>query len=82
MNLVDRTLPTALINSAFRQLNYFCHLLQADLTVSDLTSCLAVGALAIVAVSYSAAVIPFICVAVYFLQRFYLRTSRQLRLLE
>ncbi|KAK1755881.1 ABC multidrug transporter [Echria macrotheca] len=65
MSLVDRTLPTALINSAFH-----------------LTSCFAVGALAIVAVSYSAAVMPFLCVAVYFLQRFYLRTSRQLRLLE
>ncbi|KAK4444912.1 ABC multidrug transporter [Podospora aff. communis PSN243] len=67
MNLVDMTLPATLTNVAFPL---------------DLTGCLGVAALAIVAVSYSAATMPLLFVAVYYLQRFYLRTSRQLRLLD
>ncbi|KAK7450709.1 Multidrug resistance-associated protein 1-like protein 2 [Colletotrichum acutatum] len=49
---------------------------------SKLAACFAVAALAIVAVSYFAAVLPFVACALFFLQRFYLRTSRQLRLLD
>ncbi|KXH38580.1 ABC transporter [Colletotrichum salicis] len=45
-------------------------------------STLQFAALAIVAVSYFAAVLPFVACALFFLQRFYLRTSRQLRLLD
>lgn len=41
-----------------------------------------VFAISIGAVSYFAAVLPLVCLALYFIQRFYLRTSRQLRLLE
>ncbi|KAH0431618.1 ABC transporter [Colletotrichum camelliae] len=48
----------------------------------QLAACFAVAALAIVAVPYFAAVLPFVACALYFLQRFYLRTSRQLRLLD
>ncbi|ETS81268.1 hypothetical protein PFICI_06270 [Pestalotiopsis fici W106-1] len=44
--------------------------------------CGVVIALAVSAVGYFAAVLPFILVTLYFIQRFYLRTSRQLRLLE
>ncbi|KAK3181488.1 hypothetical protein K4F52_007198 [Lecanicillium sp. MT-2017a] len=44
--------------------------------------CLGVSALTIVAAPYFAAVLPFMVGSLYFLQRFYLRTSRQLRLLE
>ncbi|KAK6063577.1 Multidrug resistance-associated protein 1-like protein 2 [Seiridium cupressi] len=47
-----------------------------------LSFALFVAALAIVAVSYFAAVLPFVACALFFLQRFYLRTSRQLRLLD
>ncbi|KAM7219752.1 ABC multidrug transporter [Rhypophila decipiens] len=65
MQLVDMTLPGALVNASFQ-----------------LAACFAVAALAIVAVSYFAAVLPFVACALYFLQRFYLRTSRQLRLLD
>ncbi|KAK1994571.1 ABC transporter [Colletotrichum falcatum] len=65
MQLVDMTLPGALVNASFQ-----------------LAACFAVAALAIVAVSYFAAVLPFVACALFFLQRFYLRTSRQLRLLD
>ncbi|KAK1708671.1 P-loop containing nucleoside triphosphate hydrolase protein [Colletotrichum acutatum] len=65
MQLVDMTLPGALVNANFQ-----------------LAACFAVAALAIVAVSYFAAVLPFVACALFFLQRFYLRTSRQLRLLD
>ncbi|KAK1659593.1 ABC transporter [Colletotrichum godetiae] len=65
MQLVDMTLPGALVNASFQ-----------------LAACFAVAALAIIAVSYFAAVLPFVACALFFLQRFYLRTSRQLRLLD
>lgn len=47
-----------------------------------LSGCVGTGALAVVASPYLAAVFPFIGALLYFLQRFYLKTSRQLRLLE
>ncbi|KAK9425219.1 putative ABC transporter [Seiridium unicorne] len=56
--------------------------LVANLRIIELAACFAVAALAIVAVSYFAAVLPFVACALFFLQRFYLRTSRQLRLLD
>ncbi|EFQ25789.1 ABC transporter transmembrane region [Colletotrichum graminicola M1.001] len=65
MQLVDMTLPGALVNASFQ-----------------LAACFVVAALAIVAVSYFAAVLPFVVCALFCLQRFYLRTSRQLRLLD
>lgn len=39
-------------------------------------------ALAINAIPYVAISLPFIGVVLYYVQRFYLRTSRQLRLME
>ncbi|KAM4057529.1 ABC transporter [Hirsutella rhossiliensis] len=65
MQLVDLSLPGALVNTSYR-----------------FAGCLGVAALAIVALPYFAAVIPLMAGVLYFLQRFYLRTSRQLRLLE
>ncbi|POR39545.1 ABC transporter [Tolypocladium paradoxum] len=65
MQLVDMTLPGALVNTSFR-----------------LAGCMGVAALSIVALPYFAAVIPVIAGVLYLLQQFYLRTSRQLRLLE
>jgi ATP-binding cassette subfamily C (CFTR/MRP) protein 1 len=44
--------------------------------------CMASAVLVCIGSSYIAAGLPFLCVALYFLQKFYLRTSRQLRLLE
>ncbi|KAI1248908.1 hypothetical protein MGN70_010111 [Eutypa lata] len=66
-----------------------------DLRLADLTlpgaiincafqlgSCLVVVALAVTAVGYFAALLPLVIGVLYLIQRFYLRTSRQLRLLE
>ncbi|KAF1980408.1 P-loop containing nucleoside triphosphate hydrolase protein, partial [Bimuria novae-zelandiae CBS 107.79] len=44
--------------------------------------CLAAFVLLSISASYTAAFIPLLLVALYYLQKFYLRTSRQLRLLE
>jgi ATP-binding cassette subfamily C (CFTR/MRP) protein 1 len=44
--------------------------------------CLAAFALLSISASYTAAFIPLLLIALYYLQKFYLRTSRQLRLLE
>lgn len=44
--------------------------------------CLAAFVLLSISASYTAALIPLLLVALYYLQNFYLRTSRQLRLLE
>ncbi|KAL1598820.1 hypothetical protein SLS60_007962 [Paraconiothyrium brasiliense] len=44
--------------------------------------CLAAFVLLSISASYTAAFIPLVLVALYYLQKFYLRTSRQLRLLE
>ncbi|ORY71658.1 multidrug resistance-related protein [Pseudomassariella vexata] len=48
----------------------------------QLGTCAVVTALSVTAVGYFAAVLPAVLGALYFIQRFYLRTSRQLRLLE
>jgi len=48
----------------------------------DSMGMLVIGAMTINAVPYIAIVFPPILVVLYFVQRFYLRTSRQLRLLE
>ncbi|KAI7788103.1 hypothetical protein LA080_013410 [Diaporthe eres] len=48
----------------------------------QLGSCLVTVALSATAVGYFAAILPIVVAALYFIQNFYLRTSRQLRLLE
>ena len=48
----------------------------------ELASCIVVAAISITAVGYFAAVLPVVIIVLYFIQNFYLRTSRQLRLLE
>ncbi|KAI0803754.1 P-loop containing nucleoside triphosphate hydrolase protein [Xylaria sp. FL0064] len=48
----------------------------------QLGQCIVATVLAATAVGYFAAVLPFVVLALYLIQRFYLRTSRQLRLLE
>ncbi|TKW58921.1 Multidrug resistance-associated protein 1 [Colletotrichum tanaceti] len=77
MQLVDMTLPGAL-----QPETQSSRKLVANVRILELAACFAVAAMAIVAVSYFAAVLPFVACALYFLQRFYLRTSRQLRLLD
>lgn len=53
-----------------------------DLRHIELGNCIGSVALAVNAVGYFAVILPFICGALYAIQKFYLRTSRQLRLLE
>ncbi|KAJ8110042.1 hypothetical protein ONZ43_g5980 [Nemania bipapillata] len=48
----------------------------------QLGQCIVATVLAATAVGYFAAVLPFVVFILYLIQRFYLRTSRQLRLLE
>ncbi|TGJ88504.1 hypothetical protein E0Z10_g256 [Xylaria hypoxylon] len=48
----------------------------------QLGQCIVATVLAAAAVGYFAAVFPFVVFVLYLIQRFYLRTSRQLRLLE
>ncbi|KAI1115542.1 P-loop containing nucleoside triphosphate hydrolase protein [Nemania sp. NC0429] len=48
----------------------------------QLGQCIVATVLAATAVGYFAAVLPFVVFVLYLIQRFYLRTSRQLRLLE
>ncbi|GKT86904.1 LOW QUALITY PROTEIN: ABC multudrug transporter [Colletotrichum tofieldiae] len=48
----------------------------------SLGDCLAGGVLIVIGAKYLAAVIPFALIALYCLQAFYLRTSRQLRFLD
>ncbi|TVY14013.1 Canalicular multispecific organic anion transporter 1 [Lachnellula arida] len=63
-------------------------LIDADLpealqsTIIAFISCIADGVLVFVGSSYIAAVIPVVIIIVYFIQSFYLRTSRQLRFLD
>ena len=84
LRLADMTLPSSVINCAFRKL-YSVNTQGVVLTkyaFSELGTCLVVAALSITAVGYFAAVLPLVLVVLYFIQNFYLRTSRQLRLLE
>ncbi|KAF2437796.1 P-loop containing nucleoside triphosphate hydrolase protein [Karstenula rhodostoma CBS 690.94] len=51
-------------------------------TMHATAQCLAALVLLSISASYTAALIPLLLVALYYLQKFYLRTSRQLRLLD
>ncbi|KAL6878945.1 P-loop containing nucleoside triphosphate hydrolase protein [Trichoderma novae-zelandiae] len=48
----------------------------------DITICIGVTGLAVGAVSYFAASLPFVIIILLMIQRFYVRTSKQLRILE
>lgn len=51
-------------------------------TAFQFSGCIATATFTIVATPYFAAVLPFILATLGLLHRFYLRTSKQLRLLE
>lgn len=76
------TLPGAIINVAFRK--YFHRAVAGMIKLIPLESgqCIVATVLAATAVGYFAAALPFVIFVLYLIQRFYLRTSRQLRLLE
>lgn len=65
MQLIDTTLPGALLNTSFQ-----------------IGSAIATGILTSIATKYLAITIPFIIVILFVVQKFYLRTSRQLRLMD
>lgn len=83
---MDMSLPGALINCAFRESPPTSqHLVinpASDFQHTELGSCIASVALSVNAVGYFGAVLPFVLLVLYGIQKFYLRTSRQLRLLE
>ncbi|KAK6836235.1 hypothetical protein PG987_006730 [Apiospora arundinis] len=68
IRLADMTLPQSMVNVVFPN--------------TDSMGMLVIGAMTINAVPWIAIVFPPILAVLYFVQRFYLRTSRQLRLLE
>ncbi|KAI1176082.1 P-loop containing nucleoside triphosphate hydrolase protein [Nemania sp. FL0916] len=84
MSFLARTETGVLVNRFSQDLRL------ADMTLPgavinvafQLSQCIVSTVLAAVAVGYFAAVLPFVILALYLIQRFYLRTSRQLRLLE
>ncbi|KAH8805003.1 P-loop containing nucleoside triphosphate hydrolase protein [Xylogone sp. PMI_703] len=65
MQMVDLTLPSAVINCTFQ-----------------LASVIGMAILTCLATKYLAVLLPFIATILFFVQRFYLLTSRQLRLME
>ncbi|KAM3473898.1 hypothetical protein MY5147_004563 [Beauveria neobassiana] len=71
MTLVDQDLPIAVFTS-----------LKAEQTTPGLLSVIGSGALVMLGSAYLAATIPVALALLYALQKFYLRTSRQLRLLQ
>ncbi|TQV92278.1 ABC multidrug transporter [Cordyceps javanica] len=84
MSFISQTPTGVLVNRFSQDMRLVDMVLPGNLvsTCFILSSCLGVGALTVVASPYLAAVLPFLVGVLYLLQRFYLRTSRQLRLLE
>jgi ATP-binding cassette, subfamily C (CFTR/MRP), member 1 len=78
------TLPAALVNVAFREFTLSSMFLSQSNSRYPLEGgyCLVTAAIAINAVVYVAAALPLLIGVLYSVQRFYLKTSRQLRLLE
>ncbi|OAA71991.1 ABC transporter [Akanthomyces lecanii RCEF 1005] len=84
MSFISPTPTGVLVNRFSQDMRLVDMVLPGNLvsTCFILSGCLGIGALIIVASPYLAAVLPFIAGVLYLLQRFYLKTSRQLRLLE
>ncbi|OAR00109.1 hypothetical protein LLEC1_04813 [Akanthomyces lecanii] len=84
MSFISPTPTGVLVNRFSQDMRLVDMVLPGNLvsTCFILCGCLGIGALIIVASPYLAAVLPFLVGVLYLLQRFYLKTSRQLRLLE
>ncbi|KAI1263553.1 P-loop containing nucleoside triphosphate hydrolase protein [Xylariaceae sp. FL1019] len=77
MSFISRTETGVLVN------RYSSPTFAEELSLNKkLGQCIVTTILAVTAVGYFAAVLPVIVAVLYLVQRFYLRTSRQLRLLE
>ncbi len=82
MRLVDMTLPQALVNVIFRRIFLVSFIYTVLTKLTELAGSIATVALVVAVVGYFAIALPFLTGVLYLVQRFYLRTSRQLRLLE
>ncbi|PTB42176.1 hypothetical protein M441DRAFT_78932 [Trichoderma asperellum CBS 433.97] len=84
---VSKKFHTRILNAVMR-FSQDLRLVDIDLPVNlaiflfDVMTCISVTGLAVGAVSYFAAALPFIIVILLLIQRFYVRTSKQLRILE
>lgn len=84
MSLHSKTEVGTLVNRFSQDMQLIDMILPGALITASFhaASCISVSALTIVATPYFAAVLPFILLALGTVHRFYLRTSKQLRLLE
>lgn len=95
MQLIDLQLPNLMMNTSMREspegrlvstqtgVSASIGTLTSSLASrSELAVCLGMLATAVMAARQISLVLPLVCGVLYFLQRFFLRTSRQLRLLE
>lgn len=84
MSFISPTPTGVLVNRFSQDMRLVDMVLPGNLvsTCFILSGCLGIGALVVVASPYLAAALPVLAGVLYLLQRFYLKTSRQLRLLE
>ncbi|KAK5993610.1 ABC multidrug transporter B [Cladobotryum mycophilum] len=84
MSILSNTDTGSLVNRFSQDMRLVDITLPIALTVFlfEVITCLGVAGLAIAAVSWFAISIPFVMVILVMIQRFYVRTSKQLRLLE
>ncbi|EHK26141.1 uncharacterized protein TRIVIDRAFT_36031 [Trichoderma virens Gv29-8] len=84
---VSKKFHSRILNAVMRQ-DLNAKLIYIDLPVSlaiflfDVSTCVGVTGLAVGAVGYFAASLPFVITILLMIQRFYVRTSKQLRILE
>ncbi|PNY23537.1 ABC transporter [Tolypocladium capitatum] len=85
MSLVDRELPTAMYTTThglFYPAVPPSRSAPVTYLVAGILLCIGEGVLIVLGAKYLAAAVPFMIIVLYSLQSFYLRTSRQLRILD
>lgn len=86
LRLVDIDLPVALAIFLFGNSPFTVFVnkprVRTNPAITDVSTCIGVTGLAVGAVGYFAASLPFVIIVLLMIQRFYVRTSKQLRILE